>query len=252
MKRSRESYSVSLASGETLRGDISYNGSPSGMAIVYVHGLGSFRGGEKSQALEDACAERGLCFSAFDFRGHGQSDGSLSDLTGSRLLEDLAAIRHYLMGRGIRRLGLVGSSMGGWASAWFGLQAGEVTRCVLLAPAFRFLQRRWESLTPEQQEDWKNQGSHLFTGQWVDAELKYAFAEERYAFSPTALAFRWQKPMLILHGLADDVVPVSDSWDFLNSCPYPHLQLRVFKNGDHRLTQFKAEIGQEACRFLSE
>ena len=43
----------------------------------------------------------------------------MRDLRASRLLEDLAAVRHYLIGRGIRRLGLVGSSMGAFASAWF-------------------------------------------------------------------------------------------------------------------------------------
>ena len=56
MKRTRERFSVSLASGETLRGDIAFSGAPSGLAIVYVHGFGSHRGGEKSIALEAACA----------------------------------------------------------------------------------------------------------------------------------------------------------------------------------------------------
>ena len=252
MKRTRERFSVSLASGETLRGDIAYTGAPAGLAIVYVHGYGSQRNGEKSQALESACAARGICFACFDFRGHGQSDGALRDLRASRLLEDLAAVRHFLVGRGIRRLGLVGSSMGGFASAWGGLQAGEVAGCVLLAPAFRFLQNRWESLGDEEREAWRRTGTHHFSGRWLNAELGYGLVEERDAFRFETLAERWNKPLLIVHGMADDIVPAKDSLDFVNAAPFPRIQLRLFKNGDHRLTEHRHDIAEEACRFLCE
>ncbi len=252
MKRTRERFSVSLSSGETLRGDIAYTGAPSGLAIVYVHGFGSHRGGEKSLALESACSARSICFASFDFRAHGQSDGSLRDLRASRLLEDLAAIRHYLVGRGIRRLGLVGSSMGAFASAWFGQQAGEVSGCVLLAPAFRFLQNRWSALSDAQREAWQQTGTHHFAGKWFEADIGYGLAEERDAYRWETLAERWNKPTLLIHGMADEVVPVSESLEFFETATFPYLQLRLFKNGDHRLTDYRFEIADEACRFLSE
>src|SRR5437870_1394244 len=94
-------------------------------AIVYVHGLGGHRGGEKSEALALACHEAGVHFVAFDFRGHGDSSSHIRELTASRLLEDLNAIRSFLAERGIHRFGMVGSSMGGFATAWFALQHPE-------------------------------------------------------------------------------------------------------------------------------
>lgn len=250
--RTRERFSVTLATGEQIRGLISFTGSPSHLAIVYVHGFGGHCGGDKSLALEEACARRGLCFAAFDFRGHGRSDGTLRELRASKLLEDMAAVRHYLLGRGIERIGLVGSSMGGWAALWFALQAGEVHACVVLAPASRFLQRRWESLTEAEQEAWERDGIHHFTGRWVHADLEFGFAEERHAFRPEALADRWHKPLLIFHGMADDIVDHRDSLAFIEATRCPRVQLHLLKDGDHRLTAYKDFLAEESCRFLAD
>src|SRR5262249_52318472 len=127
---------VRLASGEILRGDIRPGDNSDGIAVLYVHGFGSRRDGEKSEALADACARRGWTFAAFDFRGRGASDGASRELTATRLFEDLTAIHGFLAAHDPPRLGLVGSSMGGFAAAWFAVRHPEaVAGCVLLAPA---------------------------------------------------------------------------------------------------------------------
>src|SRR5438309_2031834 len=71
-------------------------------AVVYVHGFGASRIGEKPKALEQACARRRWTFVAFDFRGHGASTGSMLELKGSGLLEDLEILQGHLAERGIR------------------------------------------------------------------------------------------------------------------------------------------------------
>ncbi|WP_439632060.1 alpha/beta hydrolase [Gemmata sp.] len=221
-------------------------------AVVWVHGFGSFRGGEKAAALRAECAARGWAFLSFDFRGHGRSSGNMHELRASGLLEDLQAVRNFLAHRGRTRLGLVGSSMGGFASSWFTLaHAGSVTGCVFLAPAFGFLQRRWDRLTPEQREQWRLTDRLTFKNEWVETELGYGLVEERDRFRPNDLAAAWGKPLLIFHGLADDIVPVEDSLDFVRAAKYPGIELRVFKDGDHRLTAYKDEIAAETCRFFA-
>src|SRR5262245_31841150 len=82
--------------------------------IVFVHGFGSTRGGEKAAAFEAECMRRGWAFAAFDFRGHGESDGTMLELCGSRLLEDLDVITATVGARAGGPLFLAGSSMGGW------------------------------------------------------------------------------------------------------------------------------------------
>src|SRR5262245_22512540 len=118
MVRRAEVIRLPCPAGGEIEAHLSYADRPAGRAVVYVHGLGSVRGGEKSRALEAACARRGWTFAACDFRGHGGSTGTLLDLRGSALLDDLDTFRAYLATRGVAGLGLVGSSMGGWAAAW--------------------------------------------------------------------------------------------------------------------------------------
>ncbi len=221
-------------------------------AVVWVHGFGSHRGGEKAAAVRGACARRGWAFAAFDFRGHGASSGAMHDLRASGLLEDLAAVGDFLASRGHTRLGLIGSSMGAFAAAWFARQnPGAVVGCVLLAPAFAFLERRWERLTEAEREEWRRTDRLRVKNEWVDAEVGYGLATEREAFRPADLAAGWETPLLIVHGLADDVVPAADSLDFVRRAAYPGIELRLLKDGDHRLTAYKDEIAAEACRFFA-
>jgi uncharacterized protein len=242
---------VRIGSGDILRGDFRPGDDSGGMAVLYIHGFGSRRDGEKSVALAAACACRRWTFAAFDFRGHGSSDGAPRELTATRLIEDLSAIHAFLFARDHPRHGLVGSSMGAFAAAWFAIHHPEaVAGCVLLAPAFRFLERRWEEITEPERQEWARTGLRRVRNEWVDMEIGYALVEERAAFDPTDLARRWRTPLLIYQGLADDVVPATESIAFVDSTKYPNVELRLLKAGDHRLTTFKDEIADAACRFL--
>ena len=102
--REEKSVSLQLPAGGTLLVYVSYTGEPREEAVVYVHGFGSTRSGEKPRALETACERRGWTFASFDFRGHGGSSGTLVDLRGSHLLEDLEAVHACLSNWGVRYL----------------------------------------------------------------------------------------------------------------------------------------------------
>lgn len=248
-----ESVLISLPGGAHLAGDYRpAAGSPSDFVVLWVHGFGSVRGGEKAAAVRAECGRRGWAFAAFDFRGHGQSGGTMHELRASGLLDDLAAIRQFLADRGHTRLGLVGSSMGGFAAAWFARRHPDaVVGCVFLAPAFGFLDRRWGRLTRDEREAWRRTGRLRVTNSWVDTEVGYGLIEERAQFRPDDLADGWRTPALIFHGLADDAVPEADSLEFVRRVTYPRVELRLLKDGDHRLTAYKDEIAAEAGRFFA-
>ena len=243
---------VSLTAGGKLVGTYLPGAVSPDFATLWVHGFGSHRGGEKAEAVRNECASRGWAFAAFDFRGHGESTGTMHELRASQLLEDLAAVRDWLAERGHARLGLVGSSMGGFSSAWFTKQnADRVLGCVLLAPAFGFLERRWESLSPEERDEWRRTGRRRVKNDWVDVEIGYGLVEEREQFSPQLLVRGWRTPSLLFHGLADDTVPDSDSLFFLRHVEYPRVELRLLKDGDHRLTAYKGAIAAAAGAFFA-
>jgi pimeloyl-ACP methyl ester carboxylesterase len=239
------------APGEVIRGHF-VPGAIRHFAVVYVHGLGGHRGGEKSAALQAECARLGWNYLCFDFRSHGESMGTMRQLTGSRLLDDLETIEKFLVSRGVQRLYLVGSSMGGWASSWFSTRRSQrVAGCVLLAPAFRFLDRRWEQLTEEEQKQWQSTGVFRLQNSWIDVELGYELIQERPLYPTQSLLQNWRHPLLIFHGLADDVVPFQDSVEFLSGIRSPNAELRLLKSGDHRLTDWKDEIARETTRWIT-
>ncbi|MDB5307787.1 MAG: Alpha/beta hydrolase family protein [Gemmataceae bacterium] len=248
-----EPITIPLAGGEFLAGEYRPGGAPrSAFAVLWAHGFGSHRGGEKAAAVAAECARRNWAFAAFDFRGHGASAGTMHALRASGLQADLTAIRHFLAGRGHPRLGLVGSSMGGFAAAWFARQNPEAAvGCVFLAPAFGFLKRRWDRLTEADRAEWERTDRLRVRNEWVDTDIGYGLVGERDRFRPEDLAAGWRTPTLIFHGVADDVVPDSDSLDFLRRAGYPQVELRLLKDGDHRLTAYKDEIASEAGRFFA-
>jgi alpha-beta hydrolase superfamily lysophospholipase len=246
-----ELVSIPSPAGGHLAGDYLPPRRQPDFAVVWCHGFGSHRGGEKSLAVADECDRRGWAFAAFDFAAHGGSTGAMHELRATGLLADLSVIRHFLAGRGHTRLGPVGSSMGSFAAAWFAKEnPAAVVGCVLLAPAFGFLHRRWDRLTEAEREEWRRTGRMRVVNDWVDAEIGYGLVEERDRFHPRDLAAGYRTPTLIYHGLADDVVPAEDSLDFLRRVEYPDVELRLFKAGDHRLTAYKDEIAAEAGRFF--
>jgi len=250
--RKNETVRLPLPAGGELQAYVSYTGEPAKWAVLYVHGFTSTRGGEKADALEKACASRGWTFASFDFRGHGESTGTLLELRGTNLLSDLDAVHDYLSGRGVHHLCPVGSSMGGWASAWFTARhPASVPACALIAPALDFLHSRWAALTESEREKWRRTGRLSIRNQWVDAELGYGIVEEIDLFPLEVLADELARPVLIFHGLQDDVVPIGQSLKLLERAAHPAIEMRIYKDGDHRLLNFKTEMAESACGFFA-
>lgn len=238
--------------GGTLQGTLSYDRRPGPAAVLYVHGFGSVRGGEKAVALEAACARRGYTFAAFDFRGHGGSSGTMLELRCGGLLADLEAAAEYLATRGVRHLFPVGSSMGGWAAAWFTLRRPDlVPACVLLAPAFDFAASRYGDLTEAQRSAWKETGRLRIQNDWLDTEVGYGLAEEVGHYPWEQLAQDVRRPLLLFHGMRDETIPYQVSLAFLERAVHPEIELRLIKNGDHRLTAIKDELAEAACAFFA-
>jgi alpha-beta hydrolase superfamily lysophospholipase len=252
-KRQVESIRLPLLSGGSLQAHVSYVDANLGWAVLYVHGFGSTRGGVKAEALEAACASRGWTFASFDFRGHGESTGSLLELRGTGLLEDLEAMHDYFVGRGIPKVCLVGSSMGGWAAAWFTLRhPSSVIACALIAPALHFLESRWALLNESERQRWKQTGRIRYKSDYVDVEVGYGLAEEIPQFPAKMLAEDLQRPLLIFHGMGDEVVPYQQTIDFVAQARLTQIELRLYKYGDHRLLALKDEMADSACRFFEK
>lgn len=237
--------------GGSLALTFSGSGSTSFPLVVYIHGFGSVRTGQKAIALKEECGRRGWTFAALDFRGHGDSSGTMLDLRGSGLLRDLEVIRAWLKGQGWERFFLVGSSIGAWAGAWFTLQhPTSVLACTFLAPAFNFPRSRWDRLTDAEKERWWQSGRLRVVNEFLDVEIGFGLVEEMEQYPVETLYEKWQVPCLIFHGMRDETVPYSSSVRFLEQTKAEGAELLLLKNGDHRLTAEEHRIAQQACEFF--
>jgi pimeloyl-ACP methyl ester carboxylesterase len=253
MDKARTEVLIELAmpDGTHVRGICcSGEGGNAGPVVVFAHGFGSTWSGEKAFALEAECVRRGWAFVAFDFRGHGQSEGSMTDLRGARLIQDLDAVARWAARRMGGPLFLFGSSMGGWAAAWLSANAPEcVTACAFVAPAFHFLE--WGDLSKEELEEWRRTGRRHFQNEGMDIEVGYGLAEESSTFPVSELAQKFVTPLVIFHGLRDEVVSYSSSIDFAVNCAASNVEIHLLKEGDHRLNLAKEELARGACDFFA-
>jgi pimeloyl-ACP methyl ester carboxylesterase len=249
--RQTESLGLPHPSGGALQGHLSHSVQPGEWAVVYIHGFASNSSGEKSKVVEAACAARGWTYASFDFRGHGQSTGNLLDLSGGALLDDLDVVQAWLASQGVRRLCLYGSSMGGWAATWYALRRPEiVAACALAAPAFQFLTFRWDRMSDEERHRWRETGRLRVHNEWIDVEIGAGGLDEMDQYSAGELAARLKCPLLIFHGIMDDAVPYTHSLAFVETARNPDIELRLYKDGDHRLLKYKEEMADAACAFF--
>ena len=221
-------------------------------SALFVHGFGSHRRGEKSLYFAQRFAALGWGYAALDFRGHGESGGSLADLTLTGLLEDLAAVLDWLGARGGPPF-LIGSSMGAAVCAWHvRVHPRSAKGLILIAPSLRFPAGLIASLGEEELAAWRREGKRRFRNAWLDVEVGYDLVRDAARYDPALLLRDHALPSLLFHGLSDEAVPWRQSLEFLEQCPFPSLRLVLIKDGDHRLTAHKAFLFETLSVWCEE
>jgi pimeloyl-ACP methyl ester carboxylesterase len=86
-------------------------------------------------------------------------------------------------------------------------------------------------LTPLQFEQWREQGFTIYNGQRLNVTL----LDELENINVPAAVRKIGCPVLILHGDADEVVPVDEAYE-LNDCLANAKRLSILKDADHRLS----------------
>lgn len=199
--------------------------------IVYLHGFAS--GPESRKAL--IFQERFKTLETPDL-----TEGNFEGLT---ISGQLGVIERLLRGEAAA---LIGSSMGGYLAALYAARHPEVSRVVLLAPAFGFARRWAEQIGPERLEAWRREGSmEVFNyREGRPVRLGYGLMRDALGYEDEPA---FSQPGLIVHGLDDDVVPVKHSRRF--AAGHPNVTL-IEKRSGHELTDLVEEIWEEARRFL--
>lgn len=207
------------------------------MDYIYLHGFASSPNSAKAIYTRDRFAECNIKLKIPDL-----NFGDFSHLTITRQLKQVTS---ELPANSIP-VTLIGSSLGGLTAAHFGQQYPQVQRLVLLAPAFEFLSHWLPTLGDEQLQRW-HQEKYLMVyhyGEQRSLPLSYDFVTDAAQYQEQLL--QRSIPTLILHGEADEVIPIQASRNFAKSRPWVEL---VELKSDHALGNVMAEIWQAIRLF---
>lgn len=131
---SRQAIELTRA-GLTLRGVLDRPDNGPCPLVLMLHGFGGRA--EEGEELSNRLTAAGLATLRFDFNGHGQSDGSFTDMTPFNELEDATAFLRYAQSLdSVTDIYVVGHSQGGVIAGMLaGYYHDAIRRMVLLAPA---------------------------------------------------------------------------------------------------------------------
>lgn len=234
-----------------VRFDMPPGSAPPSLCFLYVHGFGSDQSGEKADFFRARALAAGFAFCSFDFQGHGQSGGALCDLSMTRNLDDMARVHDWLRLRGHERLCLIGSSMGAGSALWYSALHPEAVLAGLhIAPALELESALLHWAGPEGSRRWQETGTIHFTNEFVATDLRWSLIEDLRAYPVADLLTRYRTPALLLQGRRDTSVPWRGVADFATRCAYTGIDLHLFADGDHRLTDRKDRLWSLMLEFL--
>lgn len=221
------------------------------LAVLYLHGFGSRQDGEKATYFRARALAEGWAFCSFDFRGHGASQGALRELTLTRNLEDVAAVRAWLAARGHARVALFGSSMGGATALWHAARSPQgLVAAAHVAPAVGMAagMERWAG--PERLERWRRDGVVRYASELVESDLDWGLMEDLGRYALAELAATLRTPTLIFQGQRDSAVEWREVAAFAARTRPGTVELRLYADGDHRLTDRRERLWNAAASWF--
>ena len=224
--------SFSNSRGDTLAGVLHHpvENSSAGAAIL-CHGMESDKNSEKLIFLGRHLAQRGILTLRFDFSYVGESSGKFADITYSGEVEDLRAAYELMRNRHSGKIAIFGSSMGGTVALMFAAAERQVAALATLAAPLHPENFPKRVLSPAGLERWRKRGFTRYNGQRLNVNM----LEDLESIDVPGAARSIQCPVLILHGDADEVVPVAEAHE-LHGCLKNSQRLSILEGGDHRLS----------------
>lgn len=234
--------------GVRLTGVLHLPAGPAVTGVILCHGMLAHKDGPKHVGLASRMAERGHLALRFDFSGRGESPGDLLGLTFTRQVVECEAALGELRRHGATTIALAGSSMGG-AVAILIATRGEISALATIAAIGR------TDLLPERVAGekgvaaWKRRGSLRFEG----VPVGFSLVEDARQIDLLAAAANIRCPWLILHGDADEVIPVSDAHE-LHEAAGKRALLEIVPGADHLFSQSaqRERLLDRVADFLDE
>ncbi|MBD1147214.1 alpha/beta hydrolase [Pelagibacterales bacterium SAG-MED31] len=197
------------------------------LGIIFIHGLNSDMNGTKALTVERYARKNKINFIRFDCRGHGKSDGKFEDFTISDWRKDLLDIIDNVA-RGPQIL--IGSSMGGWLMMLAAkARPQRIKGMIGLAAAPDFGKNLYKTLNKKNKKEITTKGITKYTSYGFSYYLTKKFFIEAEKNRVLKKPFRFSKPLVLIHGLKDNVVKEDVSRNILKKLQEKMLILFILK-----------------------
>ncbi|MDQ3704534.1 MAG: alpha/beta hydrolase [Chloroflexota bacterium] len=211
-----------------------YIDSPGDKVILVMHGRNNNRAGGALLSIMKGLHDRGYDAFAFDFRAHGESGGERYSL-GLHETRDVAGALQYLEGRGVSEVGGLGFSMGA-ATELLAAPNHPQMKALVSDSSFASLPGLLDKELPKASglPGFFNPGI-LFMGKLLyDLDLTSTRPVE-------SLARLNDRPLFLIHGTEDALVPVSHAYDLQKAAAgNPNLEFWVLEGAKHTGSYDKA------------
>jgi|TARA_B110000037_G_scaffold29854_1_gene35747 pimeloyl-ACP methyl ester carboxylesterase len=190
--------------GERL--DISFHrGDKLESIVVLGHGVTGDKDRPLLLAVAEGLSKRGWPCIRVSFSGNGDSEGRFEDSTISKEVDDLRTVLKTIPQE--KRIAYIGHSMGGAVgvlTASSGLHIQSLISLAGMTHTAEFVSREFGEVKPDEGCMWDEE----------DCPLSQTFVDDLNRIENTLdTASRVRQPWLLIHGTADDVVPLKDSQD---------------------------------------
>ena len=200
--------------------------------ILLSHGFSTSKDGRTYVRLEEILNRRKFSTLRFDFFGHGESSGKFADITISEAVDDVQSAIRFLKDSGHQRIGLMGSSFGGFASILAAGRSDDLFILALKSPVSDYLGLLIARDHDKNIQAWQQEGFIIVEGaDGKNLRLNYSFFVDAEQINGCALAENINVPTLIVHGDRDDTVPLEQSRKVAGLIP--NCNLEVIRGADH-------------------
>jgi putative redox protein len=234
--------------GENLSGTLHVPTGPSHSAIILGHCFTCSRHTGVLRRISEILVDLGFYVLRFDFSGNGQSEGEFSDSTYSKQVSDIRAATSLMSSRGVSWLGLAGHSMGAMVALLAAAAMDSVKAvCALAARSSALTIRHFFSSS--QLGELEQSGRVVFSSRGRSLQLTQKFFNDADRYDLPAALASLGKPLLVVHGDQDEIIPVAEAYQFKQLNPV-HTKLAIIAGADHMFTQH--EYRDQVARLVAQ
>ena len=204
--------------------------------IVFLPGFMSDIDGKKPQAFKQYAVKNKLGFLAIEYSGHGKSSGKFTKGNITIWSNDAKNSIKRIVKK--NKFILIGSSMGAWISLnQFKYFENQILGFVGIGSAPEFLERlMWKKFPKKNKNEIITKGLSVIKNGKYEYPITAQLIKDGRKNKILSKKLKSKIKVTMVHGVKDEVVPVSFSRKVLAVFPNAQKKLVEIKNGDHSLS----------------